>query len=140
MQLRGPIAGSTCERLDASECWRLVRSRAVGRVGIVSGNELQITPVNYRADGEAVYFRATAFGPVSRHAHHQATVIEVDDIDSAGFSGWSVQLSGPTHHVVDGPTMAALWSPTQPHVWEAGQESIWIAMDVQDIQGQRVGP
>jgi nitroimidazol reductase NimA-like FMN-containing flavoprotein (pyridoxamine 5'-phosphate oxidase superfamily) len=85
------------EQLDRDECIRLLRTEAVGRLVMIGDHgRLEIFPVNYFFDGDAVLFRtdmgtkltATAGAPVA---------FEVDHLDFSGHSVWSVVIHGTAH-------------------------------------------
>jgi nitroimidazol reductase NimA-like FMN-containing flavoprotein (pyridoxamine 5'-phosphate oxidase superfamily) len=130
----------TFERLDAEQCWLLVCSQDVGRIGFVGDTRIQIVPTRYDAQRGTAYFRAGTFGELARRVHGREVSLQVDDIDRRTFSGWSVVMSGKAHRVEDAATVAARWSVGRPPPWVPTRESQWIALQVDDIQGQRVLP
>jgi Pyridoxamine 5'-phosphate oxidase len=102
----------TFERLGAEECWLLVRSQGVGRIGFMGETHVQIVPTRYDAQRGAPYFRGGTF----------------------------VAMAGTAHRVEDAATVAARWSVGRPSPWLPSPESQWIALAVDDIQGERVLP
>src|SRR5207245_187869 len=81
------------EWVGAEECWRLLASAEVGRIGFVNGDELEILPVNYALDGDTVVF-ATANGAKLWAVTRGPVVFEVDQLDAETRSGWSVVVRG----------------------------------------------
>lgn len=128
------------ERLDAEECWKLVGSEGVGRIGFLSETKMHIVPTRYDAHRGTVYFRAGTFGELARRVHGQAVSLQVDHLDRATFSGWSVVMSGRAHRVEDAATVAARWSVGRPSPWLSSPDSQWIALRVDDIGGEQVRP
>lgn len=126
------------ESLEASECWRLVGDEGVGRVGFAGDGRLRVVPTRYDAAGRTAYFRALTFGELARGVHDRPASLQVDDIDHATFTGWSVVMSGKAHRVVDAVTIASLWSLGRPQPWTPGPDTQWIALAVESIEGQRV--
>jgi nitroimidazol reductase NimA-like FMN-containing flavoprotein (pyridoxamine 5'-phosphate oxidase superfamily) len=128
------------ERLDAAECWRLVGTQGVGRIGFMSDTRVQIVPARYDAHRHTIYFRAGTFGEIARRVHGQSVSLQVEDLDPRTLSGWSVVMSGQAHRVEDAATVAARWSARRPSPWLPSPDSQWIAVPVDDIQGERVLP
>ena len=129
----------TFERLDAEECWTLVRSHGLGRIGYMGETHVQIVPTWYDAQRGTAYFRAGTFGELARRVHGHAVSLQVDDLDPRTFSGWSVVMTGTAHRVHDAATVAARWSMGRPSPWVPTPDSQWIVLQVEDIQGERVG-
>jgi nitroimidazol reductase NimA-like FMN-containing flavoprotein (pyridoxamine 5'-phosphate oxidase superfamily) len=130
----------TLERLDADECWVLVGSQGVGRIGFMGETHIQIVPTRYDAQHGTAYFRAGTFGELARRVHGQAVSLQVDDLDRHTFSGWSVVMTGTAHRVEDAATVAARWSAGRPSPWLPSPDSQWIALRVDGIRGERVLP
>jgi nitroimidazol reductase NimA-like FMN-containing flavoprotein (pyridoxamine 5'-phosphate oxidase superfamily) len=128
------------ERLGAEECWLLVGGQGVGRIGFMGETHVQIVPTRYDAQRGTAYFRAGTFGELARRVHGQAVSLQVDDLDRGTFSGWSVVMTGTAHRVEDATTVAARWSVGRPAPWLPTPESQWIALQVDDIRGERVLP
>lgn len=128
----------TFVRLGAEECWHLVGSKGVGRIGFMGESTIQIVPTGYDAQRGKAYFRAGTFGELARRVHGRDVTLQVDDIDRTTFSGWSVVMTGTAHRVEDAATVAARWSAGRPSPWLPTPEAQWIALDVDAITGERV--
>lgn len=126
------------EQLGVAECWMLVGTHGVGRVGFMGDTHLRIVPTRYDAERGTAYIRATTFGELARGAHERPTSLQVDDLDRRAFTGWSVLMTGTAHRVQDPALVASLWSAEIPHPWSQGPETQWIALVVEAIEGQRV--
>ena len=112
----GPVAAETLTELDEQRCWELLKSQHVGRFGYVARvGQPEVAPVNYVLDGRSVVFRSGP-GPKLQAAERKDTVVfEVDLIDPATRSGWSVVVHG----------RARVLAPTyplrhEPEPWAAG--------------------
>lgn len=138
MPTRGVNDVLPVERLSATECWRLLASRAFGRTCFFVGDRVQVVLSAYVIEGDVVYFRASAFGPVARRAQTRPVTLQVDDMSDERQGGWSVTVTGTSHRVSDAATLASLWTPVRPHIWELGLEHTWIALEVDDVTGHRV--
>jgi uncharacterized protein len=90
------------EILSRLECLSLLATRPVGRVAISRYALPVILPVAYRLLGEDVVF-ATGSGSQSLAlAHENVIAFEVDEIDLATRSGWSVAVVGLARRVQEG--------------------------------------
>jgi nitroimidazol reductase NimA-like FMN-containing flavoprotein (pyridoxamine 5'-phosphate oxidase superfamily) len=127
-------------RLGAEECWDLVGSQGIGRIGYMGDTHIQIVPTRYDAQRGTAYFRAGTFGELARRVHGKAVSLQVDDLDRRTFSGWSVVITGIAHRVDDATTVAERWSVERPSPWLPAPDSQWISLSVDDIQGERVLP
>src|SRR4051794_31747685 len=82
------------EILSEDDCWRLLGTMAIGRVGVTIGALPAIFPVNYVLADGAIVFR-TGEGTKLRAAVNRSVVVfEVDDADPVYHGGWSVQAVG----------------------------------------------
>lgn len=124
--------------LDAADCWRLVGSRGVGRIVFAGETHTEIVPTTYDALSGTAYFRTPTYGELARRVHDHAATLQVDDIDHATFTGWSVAMTGTAHRVEDAATVASLWSHGRPRAWFPAPQTQWIALPVDVIRGQRV--
>lgn len=87
--------------LDRSECLKLLRSATIGRLALTDGALPVILPVSYTLLDDDVVF-ATSTGAKLRAAINRAVVaFEVDDVDLATRSGWSVCITGMANQVMD---------------------------------------
>ena len=127
------------ELLDVGDCRRLLAGCEVGRLGVVDGGQPVIFPVNYALAGDTVVFR-TAEGTKLSHANGAPACFEVDDIDPATHSGWSVLAVGRLEELgpYDEPEAASLRAlPLSP--WASGERSHWMRLVTTRVSGRRVG-
>ena len=88
------------EVLDRGECLRLLATQEVGRIAVVDHGNPHIFPVNFVLDGDAVVFR-TAVGTKLDASSRSLVAFEVDQLDTANRSGWSVVVHGWAQEVTD---------------------------------------
>jgi nitroimidazol reductase NimA-like FMN-containing flavoprotein (pyridoxamine 5'-phosphate oxidase superfamily) len=85
----------TVHILSPDECLARLSTANVGRVGFVTGQGLQILPLNYRATADAITLSTTPNGSLSQLAEMGAAVtLEADEHDSATGLVWSVMVQG----------------------------------------------
>jgi nitroimidazol reductase NimA-like FMN-containing flavoprotein (pyridoxamine 5'-phosphate oxidase superfamily) len=133
------VVGSPGEllRLCREECLALLGSRSVGRFAHVeSVRALDVVPVNYvsRDDG-SVLFR-TGPGPKLSAADRGDVVgFEVDDIDEATFTGWSVLVVGRARRLTATEVGAA---GALPRPWALGPRHHVVVVEPTRIEGRRL--
>ena len=129
--------GDELEVLSEQQCLELLASHQLGRVAFSLGDQPEIFPVNYAADGAVVVFR-TAPGTKLDNATAGRVAFEVDGWDPDLGVGWSVVLKGVAQEVTSGtdPFSSALRSrqvsPAAP-----GEREHWVAVYPSQISGRR---
>lgn len=126
------------EILDDAQCWALLRTESVGRVGVSIGALPVILPVNFSAvDGSIVF--ATAPGTKLAAAVTGAVVaFEVDHADPADHSGWSVLLVGEAHQVDAGPDVLARLVKAGGAPWASGDRAAVVRVSPGFLSGRRI--
>jgi hypothetical protein len=79
--------------LTDTECWSLLRSAAVGRLGVTVKGRPDIFPVNHVVHRESIVFR-TSQGSKLDACVDQPVAYEVDGFDTATGDAWSVVIKG----------------------------------------------
>jgi nitroimidazol reductase NimA-like FMN-containing flavoprotein (pyridoxamine 5'-phosphate oxidase superfamily) len=121
--------------IDALNCRLLLASKHVGRL-VVAGNAPSIVPLNYVVVDEVLYFRTDA-GSSAARGHGSVAVFEVDALDEAGHTGWSVVARGLVEDVTDwAATSEELDGRLQP--WAPGRKDRWMRLTVEEITGRWV--
>ena len=126
------------EELDEAECLRLLASTTVGRVGFVVEDRPIVLPVNYAVDGRTVVFR-TGEGTVLNKAALHVIAFEVDKIDDATHSGWSVLAQGVAQDVgtaID--TRSEQLRRLALVTWAPDRRDRWFRLDAETLTGRRL--
>ena len=110
-------------RTSGDECRLLVRGHSVGRVGWVSKVGLQVLPVTYVSDGDRIYFRTDPNSLLGELAAPTRVAFEVDDIDIATATGWSVLVQGDAVAYDGDPELVRL-----PEPWAPGDRSLVVVI------------
>ncbi len=125
--------------IPTEECYRLLGSSEFGRIGVVAENYPLILPVNYRLDGTTVVIR-THPGTILAAAEHANVTFQVDEIDRASRSGWSVLVRASAEEVGEQHradlVARTLGSGVEP--WAPGDKSHWIRLITHEITGRRI--
>lgn len=133
-------AHSGLERLDRDECLRLLSIEDVGRLAIVQGGTPAIFPINYLLDGAAIVFR-TAPGTKLTYGPRAPASFEIDGLDRAARTGWSVVVTGRLEEVTafDASTLDRVRA-LDVRSWAHGDKDHWMRLVPGIITGRRVGP
>ena len=126
------------EILDRDACLDLLAVHDVGRLGVVDHGSPRIFPVNYVLDGDAVVFR-TAPGTKLDAGTRAPACFEVDELDPATRSGWSVLAVGFLEEVTS--LHGDRWTRVQAlplDPWSTHEKSHFVRLVPQHIDGRRL--
>ena len=129
----------TIAELSTAECWDLLRTREVGRLGVNADGFPQVLPMNYALDGSTVVVRSRP-GAKLRAADGQPVSFEIDDIDEISRAGWSVLVKGRAVLVPETHEARESTEDTMVQPWAPGEELYWMRIDVAEISGRRITP
>jgi uncharacterized protein len=91
----GVIDGRTwLEHIGPAECWSLLASTPVGRIGVLNDSAPEIYPVNHVVDRDTIIFRTDPGSKPRGLLRSPAVCYQVDGIDPADATGWSVLVKG----------------------------------------------
>jgi hypothetical protein len=98
-----------------------------------------IRPVNYVFDeaSQSVVFRCTEGTKLVTLLRASRAWFEVDEIDPANRTGWSVLIAGVTEPVTDRREIRRL-ERLGLESWIAGPESRWVRIRARVVSGRRV--
>lgn len=129
----------TTRSLDAmplSECVALLRTAEVGRVVFTVGGLPAIVPVAFGVDGEAVLIRTGADGRLASAADGGVLAFEVDDLDPATHTAWSVVVTGIAELVTDLRERQVAEGIATP--WAPGHYDVVVRLPLSVVSGRRV--
>ena len=123
--------------LTDDECWPLLASGAVGRIAWVSSGRPFVIPVNFTVEETTIYIHTTPYSTLVREVDDSRVAFQVDDIDFAARSGWTVVAQGRAELRYPGPK-----TPRAPavDVWPAGAKAATVAVEVDEVSGRRLTP
>jgi nitroimidazol reductase NimA-like FMN-containing flavoprotein (pyridoxamine 5'-phosphate oxidase superfamily) len=127
--------------IPAEECYRLLATQEIGRIGVNAEHHPLILPVTYALDGTTIVFR-TGSGVILQAAEHANVTFEVDEIDRSTRSGWSVLVRGQAEAVGASHREALVASTRATGVepWAPGDRGTWLRLIPHDISGRRIVP
>jgi hypothetical protein len=127
------------ESLSADECRELLATRDVGRLAVVVGGYPEVFPVNYAVVRDRVVIR-TDPGVKLRHARFERVCFEVDELDTAQRTGWSVLVKGIVHELKAGDRHAEEldFVATQIRPWAGAAKSHVLVVTPMNVTGRRI--
>jgi uncharacterized protein len=131
----------TMHVIPAEECYRLLAAHEFGRIGVIAEHYPLILPVNYRLDGTTVVIR-THQGTILHAAEHANVTFQVDEIDRASRSGWSVLVRATAEEVGEEhrAEMLARTHESGVEPWAPGDKEHWLRLVSHEITGRRILP
>jgi nitroimidazol reductase NimA-like FMN-containing flavoprotein (pyridoxamine 5'-phosphate oxidase superfamily) len=129
---------SWVEHLGADECWRRLDAEPVGRVGIVYDSAPEIYPVNHAVVDGTVVFRVDPGRVLAGVSRTPLVSFEIDGIDTAGQSGWSVLVKGRAAEV-EGADELARMARLPLRRWALGAKTHWVRITPVEVTGRRIG-
>lgn len=122
--------------MPRDECFQLLESRQVGRIGFVDPDGPVVLPVNYVIHGESVLI-ATLPGNSISNAVGQPVAFEVDEIDEFNETGSSVLVRGLASVVAKDELPD---EQEQPNPWAEGDRSLVIRITATQVTGRYLLP
>ena len=128
------------EVIERDECLRLLATQEVGRLGFITHGAVEVLPVNYALDGEAIVF-ATAIGTKLWAAEQADVAFEVDSTNPVVKAGWSVLVHGQAQEVtsLDAPDVLRRVKELSVQPWAGGDRPHLVRIVPRRITGRRVG-
>lgn len=123
--------------LDADECRALLGTHGVGRIAVTADEGPLIVPVNYGVVDGAIVFRTAAGATPALAAGHRVA-FEVDRVDDALSSGWSVLVRGNAQTVTDPDEARRLDGQVHSGPWAGGDRDLWMRVAVETATGRRI--
>jgi nitroimidazol reductase NimA-like FMN-containing flavoprotein (pyridoxamine 5'-phosphate oxidase superfamily) len=138
------MADRVIDELNVDECLVLISAGGIGRLAYMSRFGPAVLPVNYRLQDGAIVFRTAEHSPLDedlrtgiRGADYKVA-FEIDEIDLAGETGWSVLIQGPAHHVTTAEEDAVRQTGVQ--AWAPGDRELFVRIVPSRITGRRISP
>jgi len=125
------------EVLDRDECMVLLGSSTLGRVGCTSGALPIVLPVNFLLIGEAVVFRTGVGTKLEAATRNSVVAFEVDAMDPAAHTGWSVLVTGFAREVTSAFELDSLRVDRIPRWAPAGDGRV-VSISTDLVSGRRL--
>ena len=124
------------ETLDAQECRALLTTHSVGRVAFTEHALPAIRPVNYTVHGTHIVLRTSADGLAAR-LDGQIVAFEIDEVDVANRSGWSVVVTGSARVLRDASELLRL-DADAPVSWLGPDHATAVWITPGQVTGRRI--
>jgi nitroimidazol reductase NimA-like FMN-containing flavoprotein (pyridoxamine 5'-phosphate oxidase superfamily) len=119
--------------LDETECYALLRSRTLGRVGLHIADDLAVFPVYYAVMGQDIVFRTAPGTKLDAAVLRTRVVFEVDN----AAPGWSVLVRGHAHEIREHEEQVHARS-LLGHDWPAGVRENYVKITGEQVTGRRL--
>ena len=126
------------EILHLGDCFGLLESVPVGRIGFLAGGEVAILPVHFLVDGQDVVFRTEEDSKLSAAEVGKYVVFEADSYDADARTGWSVLVKGLAE-TIDSADEVARFDAVGLSAWGGdGSSERWVRIRPSSITGRRI--
>jgi nitroimidazol reductase NimA-like FMN-containing flavoprotein (pyridoxamine 5'-phosphate oxidase superfamily) len=124
------------EILHIGDCFRLLPTVTLGRIGFTSGGEVLVVPVIFLVDGQDVVFRTGAGSKLASVEVGQYVTFEADSYDATAGTGWSVVVRGLAE--VQSEAECARLDTLGVAAWGgSAAQRVWMRIRPESIAGRR---
>ena len=127
------------EVLSRAEAIALLETQEVGRLVYTRRALPAIIPVNFVVSGGAILIWTGSTSSLGQAVRGSVVAFEVDDLDRAAHSGWSVTVTAPAQLVTDETQLAKARSDG-PVPWAPGIKDHLIRIPLTMVTGRWLGP
>lgn len=125
------------QELTKCECFGLLAREQLGRVTFVDDLGPMVLPVNFVLDRQMVVFRTDNGAKLDVARSGGRVAFEIDGIDAAAHTGWSVVVRGEAAEVTDPAELGRLRRlPLDP--WPPGTKSRYVRILPAILTGRRI--
>ena len=136
MDLIEPRTGT--QHIDRTDCLALLAEHqgGVGRLAFLEGGKPAILPVNYAMLEDRIVFRTSSGIKLDAASRAGAVAFEIDHVDAASPTGWSVLVRGRAEAVTSKSQLFQLGA-TGLESFLPGKDN-WVIIHPETITGRRV--
>lgn len=121
--------------MSVDECWRRLEAETLGRLAVADGSHPDIFPVNYRVWKNRIVIRTEAGTKLAGAVLTGNVAFEIDDVDRADHSGWSVVVSGTAHEPARLEDVVEL-DDLEFDLWVEAPKSRWLVIEPETVTGR----
>jgi nitroimidazol reductase NimA-like FMN-containing flavoprotein (pyridoxamine 5'-phosphate oxidase superfamily) len=126
------------EEIPEPECLELLAAGGFGRLAVVVDGGPEVFPVNYVFDAGRVAIRSDP-GTKLTAAALGRVAFEIDAVDEADRTGWSVVVQGTGHDISDSvDEISEIMRTLAVDTWAPGEKANWIRIEPSRVTGRRV--
>jgi len=126
------------EVLGREECFTLLRSVPVGRIGLSMSALPVVLPVNFAVDGDRIVVRTAAGSKLDAALTGAVVAFEADHFDVSSGAAWSVLVRGSSAVLTDPADIGSL-SDLARNSWVADRSDQWVMITTDLVSGRRTG-
>ena len=119
--------------LAEQECWELLRTHELGRLGFHLLEQVHVVPINYAVDDDTLLFRTAEGSKLLGVVMHGDVVFEIDEFDER--HAWSVIVRGTARLLDEASAHRADNLPLRPWVDDPKYDVVEIVPT--EISGRR---
>lgn len=124
------------EVLGRDECFTLLRSVPVGRIGLSMSALPVVLPVNFAVDGDRLVVRTATGSKLDAALGGAVVAFEADHIDLASGEAWSVLVRGSSAVLTDPADIESL-ADLDLNSWVADRSDQWVMITTDLVSGRR---
>jgi len=125
--------------LDRAECMNLLRSVGLGRAAWTEEDgRVVVEPVNFAVASDMVAFGTAAGSKLDAARRRAPFSFEVDDVEPALRTGWSVLVHGTPEIVTDPVEIERLAPNLQPPWDESAPKPYLVLLAIEEVSGRRL--
>jgi len=124
-------------RLGRAEAIRLLAGAQVGRLIFTINALPAVRLMNFVLADGLIVLRTAADTTVARKINDAIVAFEVDELDTATSSGWSVVVTGRARRVTD-PELIARYQEVPLTPWAPGERDQFVVITTEVVEGRRV--
>ena len=126
------------DTMETAECWALLAGDDIGRLAVSIHDHPDLFPVNYAVDGDSIVVNTAPGTKLAAAVLGRAVAFEVDQLDRATRTGWSVVVKGRAREIEDlDGLMSAEDLGIRP--WADTDKTRYMRITVDEITGRRIG-
>lgn len=126
------------EVLSRAEATALLETQEVGRLVYTRRALPAVTPVNYAVRDDAIWIFTGSSSTLGQAVRGAVVAFQVDQLDRATRSGWSVTVTAQAHIAVDEVTLTRAHRDG-PVPWAPGVKEHLIVIPLTVVTGRRIG-
>ena len=123
--------------MSQEECWSFVAQAAVGRLGVVVDGRPQVFPVCHSYSDGFITFPTNEGTKMHAALQWPWVCFEVDMLDPAGSTGWSVMVDGRAEEITDQAAIERA-SAVRTAPWRTQPTLRWVRIVPTQVSGRRI--
>ena len=124
--------------LERADCLKRISHGTVGRVALSTPDGPHIVPVGYAVVDDEIAVRTSAYSTLGTHAQDTVVAFQVDSVDEASRSGWSVVVRGRCRVETD-PEAVARVRGALGESWVSGARTLYLRLPLEHVSGRVLG-